>query len=101
MSNKVSWVAGPAADASSSAEVPGGESGYVSGFTYMVMDDLVVKPLSTISSNTLLSRLNVQKIGDLEEKVVDFGLDEALKLLNASLHSKTVLTDIFSERKHQ
>ncbi|KAL3717835.1 hypothetical protein ACJRO7_003044 [Eucalyptus globulus] len=101
MSNKVSWVAGPAADAASSAEVPGGESGYVSGFTYMVMDDLVVKPLSTISSNTLLSRLNVQKIGDLEEKVVDFGLDEALKLLNASLHSKTVLTDIFSERKHQ
>lgn len=99
MSKKLSWVVGPDADAASSAEVPGGEGGYVTGVTYMVTDELVVKPMSPISSITLLKRFNVQEIEDLQEKVVDFGLDEAIKLLNASLHSKTVLTDIFSERK--
>ncbi|XP_056168955.1 uncharacterized protein LOC115682198 isoform X1 [Syzygium oleosum] len=99
MSKKMSWVVGPAADAASSAEVPGGEGGYVSGVMYMVMDDLVVKPMSPISGITLLKRFNVHEIEDLEEKVVDFGLDEAIKLLNASLHSKTVLTDIFCRRK--
>ncbi|XP_056168957.1 uncharacterized protein LOC115682198 isoform X2 [Syzygium oleosum] len=86
MSKKMSWV-------------PGGEGGYVSGVMYMVMDDLVVKPMSPISGITLLKRFNVHEIEDLEEKVVDFGLDEAIKLLNASLHSKTVLTDIFCRRK--
>lgn len=99
MSKKLSWVVGPDADAASSAEVPGGEGGYVTGVTYMVTDELVVKPMSPISSITLLKRFNVQEIEDLQEKVVDFGLDEAIKLLNASLHSKTVLTDIFSGRK--
>ncbi|KAI3412579.1 uncharacterized protein J3R85_017201 [Psidium guajava] len=100
MSKKLSWVAGPAgpaAGAASSAMVPGGEGGYVKGVvTYMVMDDLVVKPMSTISCITLLNRFNVHEIADLQEKVIDFGLDEAIKLLRASLHSKTVLTDIFS-----
>ncbi|KAI6669060.1 hypothetical protein NL676_003945 [Syzygium grande] len=97
MSKKLSWVAGPAVGATSTAQVPGGEGGYVRGIvTYMVMDDLVVKPMSTISCITLLNRFNVHEIGDLKEKVIDFGLDEAIKLLNASLHSKTVLTDIFS-----
>ncbi|KAF8008912.1 hypothetical protein BT93_J0033 [Corymbia citriodora subsp. variegata] len=99
MSKKLSWVVGPAADATSSAEVPDTEGGYVTGVTYMVMDDLVVKPMSPVSSITLLKRFDVHEIEDLEEKVVDFGLDEAVKLLNASLHSKTVLTDIFSRRE--
>ncbi|XP_056169055.1 uncharacterized protein LOC115662783 [Syzygium oleosum] len=97
MSKKLSWVAGPAVGATSTAKVPGGEGGYVRGIvTYMVMDDLIVKPMSTISCITLLNRFNVHEIGDLKEKVIDFGLDEAIKLLNTSLHSKTVLTDIFS-----
>ncbi|XP_030552508.2 uncharacterized protein LOC115756751 [Rhodamnia argentea] len=98
MSKKLSWVAGPAAGAPSSAKVLGGEAGYVkSVVTYMVMDDLVVKPMSTISSITLLNQFNVHEIGHVQEKLIDFGLEEAIKLLSASLHSKTVLTDIFSE----
>ena len=44
--------------------------------TYMVMDDLVVKPMSTISCVTLLNRFNVKDVGVLEEKVVDLGIDE-------------------------
>ena len=54
--------------------VSSSEGGYVKGVvTYMVMDDLVVKPMSAISIITLLSKLEV---GALEEKVVDLGMDE-------------------------
>ncbi|XP_048139383.1 uncharacterized protein LOC125316125 isoform X1 [Rhodamnia argentea] len=98
MSTKLSWVVGPAV--SSSSETSGSEGGYVKGVvTYMVMDDPVVKPMSTISCVTLINKFNVQELGDLEEKVVDFGMDEAIKLLDASLHSKKVFTDIFFSEK--
>ncbi|KAL4621252.1 hypothetical protein ACB092_06G214600 [Castanea dentata] len=71
------------------------EEGYVKGVvTYMVMDDLVVKPMSTISCVTLLNRFKVKHVGVLEEKVIDLGIDEGVKLLKASLQSKTVLTDV-------
>jgi len=42
----------------------------------MVMDDLVVKPLSTISGVTLVSKFGVTDLGAVEEKVVHFGIDE-------------------------
>ncbi|XP_059274707.1 uncharacterized protein LOC132029474 [Lycium ferocissimum] len=63
--------------------------------TYMVMDDLVVKPMSTISSITLLNKFNVKDVGVLQEEVVNFGMEEALKLLKASFESKIVLTNVF------
>ncbi|KAF3969299.1 hypothetical protein ACB098_06G166400 [Castanea mollissima] len=62
---------------------------------YMVMDDLAVKPLSTVSIIALLKKFNVKEIGALEEKVVDLGRDEVVKLLKASLLTKTILTDVF------
>ncbi|KAK4719431.1 hypothetical protein R3W88_017769 [Solanum pinnatisectum] len=61
----------------------------------MVMDDLVVKPMSTISSITLLNKFNVKDVGVLHEKVVHFGMEEVLKLLKASFESKAVLTSVF------
>ncbi|XWS07821.1 hypothetical protein CRYUN_Cryun41cG0024500 [Craigia yunnanensis] len=77
----------------SSSEAGGG---FVKGVvTYMVMDDLMVEPMSTISSIALLNRFNVKDVCSLEEKTITFGMDEAVKLLKASLQSKTVLTDIF------
>ena len=36
----------------------------------------MVKPMSTISSITLLNNFNVKEVGGLEEKVVDLGLEE-------------------------
>ncbi|XP_048140272.1 uncharacterized protein LOC125316303 [Rhodamnia argentea] len=102
MSKKLSWVPGPPAGAASSAKVPSGEGGYVRGMvTYMAMDGLVMKPMSSISCITLLNRYNAHEIGDLQEKVIDFGMDEAIKLLSASLHSKTVLTDRFNRGRSQ
>ncbi|KAJ0538386.1 hypothetical protein HanHA300_Chr08g0274331 [Helianthus annuus] len=44
--------------------------------TYMVMDDLVVKPMSTISSITLINKFGVKDLSQLEEKTVSFGKDE-------------------------
>ena len=53
------------------------ERGYVKELvTFMVTDDLVVKPMSTISTITLLNKFNVQEFGALEEKVVNLGVDE-------------------------
>jgi hypothetical protein len=54
------------------------EVGYVKGSTatYLVMDDLEVKALSTSSLVTLLTQFNVKDVGDIEEKVFDVGMDE-------------------------
>ncbi|KAD2805083.1 hypothetical protein E3N88_38460 [Mikania micrantha] len=62
--------------------------------TYMVMDDLVVKPMSTISSITLINKFGVKDLSQLQEKMVYFGKDEGLKLL-ASLKTDKVLTTLF------
>ncbi|KAI4370626.1 hypothetical protein MLD38_018957 [Melastoma candidum] len=71
-------------------------SGYVKeGMTYMVMDNLEVKPMSTISSITMLNKLNVKDVGALEEKVIAVSMNEALELLKTSLYSRNVLTDVF------
>ncbi|KAH1115637.1 hypothetical protein J1N35_009015 [Gossypium stocksii] len=71
---------------SSSSSNEEGEGGYLKGVvTYMVMDDLMEKPMSTISSLASLNSFNVK----------------AVKLLKALLLSKTVLTDIFyGEKAH-
>ncbi|CAM8952212.1 unnamed protein product [Rhodiola kirilowii] len=72
------------------------KGGYVKGVvTYMVMDDLDVKPMSTISSISLLNTFNIKDVGVLVEMTVSIGMAEGLKLLRASLCSKTVLTDVF------
>ncbi|GAV76052.1 DUF674 domain-containing protein [Cephalotus follicularis] len=76
------------------------EGGFVKGvITYMVMDDLVVKPMSTISSIAMLNKFNIKEVGVLEERVVNVGMDEGLKLLKASLQSKTTLTDVFLQQE--
>ncbi|KAL8544574.1 hypothetical protein ACS0TY_004959 [Phlomoides rotata] len=63
----------------------GGGGGFVKDVvTYMVMDDLVVQPMSPISSITLLNKFNINNVSALEEKVVDLGMNEAVKLLTAS-----------------
>ncbi|KAG5533330.1 hypothetical protein RHGRI_027505 [Rhododendron griersonianum] len=82
-------------------EVAGvGEGGFVKGVvTYMVMDDLVVTPMSTISGITMLNKFNVKDVGALEERVVDLGMPEGLKLLKASLHTEKVLTSVFLGNK--
>ncbi|XP_039135870.1 uncharacterized protein LOC120273314 [Dioscorea cayenensis subsp. rotundata] len=81
---------------SGTASGNGGGEGYVKGVvTYTIMDDLSVTPMSTISCITLLSKFNVTNVDVLKEKNVSLGTQEALELLEASLGTKTVLTDVF------
>ncbi|XP_054785511.1 uncharacterized protein LOC129292036 isoform X2 [Prosopis cineraria] len=46
--------------------------------TYMVMDDLVVQPLSTISCIALLNKFNVKDVSSLQEMAVEFGIQEII-----------------------
>ncbi|XP_015695944.2 uncharacterized protein LOC102718883 [Oryza brachyantha] len=66
---------------------------------YTVMDDLTFMPMSTISSIALLGKLGVEDLSALEEKTVKIGYQEGLEILKAPLQSKTVLTDVFLNRK--
>lgn len=72
----------PTEDATVEVEAPAMKkmkSGYVQEVvTYMVMDDLVLKPMSTISSITLISKFGVKDLSQLEEKTVSFGKNEVL-----------------------
>nr|GEV67027.1 hypothetical protein [Tanacetum cinerariifolium] len=94
-------------------------SGFVKGVvTYIIMDDLVIAPMSTISSMTLLNKFSIKDVSALEEKVVQLGMNEGfsnmcpidkvgirdcvsligqqgLELLKHALGSKTVLTNVF------
>ncbi|CAK8574323.1 unnamed protein product [Lathyrus sativus] len=75
------------------------QNGFVKDvITFMVMDDLVIQPMSTISSITMLNKFNVKEVGTLQEKIVEMGMDEGIKLLKASLQSKTVLTSVFIKK---
>ncbi|OWM87531.1 hypothetical protein CDL15_Pgr022643 [Punica granatum] len=67
--------------------------------TCMVLDDLTAKPMSTISSISLLTKFNIQDLGILEEREINVRVNEAVKLLKASLQSKRVLTDAFLRNK--
>ncbi|KAJ0817796.1 hypothetical protein HanPI659440_Chr00c05g0715061 [Helianthus annuus] len=52
-------------------EVEKPKGGYVKEvLTYMVMDYLVVKPMSTISSISLINKFGIKDLSQLEEKTV-------------------------------
>ncbi|XP_047162949.1 uncharacterized protein LOC124832720 [Vigna umbellata] len=77
-------------------EISADKSGFVKEVvTYMVMDDLIIQPMSSISSLTLLNKFNLKEVGVLQEKVVELDMKQGVSLLKASLQSKTVLTDVF------
>nr|XP_043617688.1 uncharacterized protein LOC122589457 [Erigeron canadensis] len=94
MSEEMAQV--PTETAKGTATTMVGEVGFVKEVvTYMVMDDLTVKPMSTISTITLLNQMSIKDVGVLEEKEVQFGVSEGLKLLKASMECKNVLTSVF------
>ncbi|KAH1155201.1 hypothetical protein AAZX31_18G176600 [Glycine max] len=59
---------------------------------FMVTDDLVMTPMSSISGISFLNRSKVSLL-DLEERVVNIGVKEALAILKASLTSTSALTN--------
>ncbi|CAL4951719.1 unnamed protein product [Urochloa decumbens] len=80
------------------AQSTSGEGSTAQAATYMVMDDLAVTPhapMSAISTITLLGTLGVTELAAVEERTVRLRYTEGLGIFKASLHSKTVLTDVF------
>ncbi|KAL9231415.1 hypothetical protein vseg_006647 [Gypsophila vaccaria] len=70
--------------------------GFVKGVvTYMVMDNLEVKPMSTISGITLMNKFQVKDVGSLVEKEVQVTLNEGVAILKASMETQAVLTTVF------
>ncbi|KAK1571866.1 hypothetical protein Q3G72_024223 [Acer saccharum] len=65
---------------------------------YMVTDDLSMTPVSMTFVADLLQH-HVKDLGALEKRVVDFGTDEAVKLLKSSLMSNAALSDAFLGKK--
>ncbi|KAK3160377.1 hypothetical protein QOZ80_1BG0058720 [Eleusine coracana subsp. coracana] len=71
-------------------------AGFVQGVaTYTIMDDLTVTPTSGISSVALLKDLDA-----VEERTVNIGHHQALGIIKAALHSKSVLTDALLVKKN-
>jgi hypothetical protein len=69
MSSEVSYIGNGASNI---------KNGFVKDdVTFLVMDDLLIQPMSTVSSTiTLLNNLNIKEIGTFQEKVVEMGMDE-------------------------
>ncbi|XP_006643768.1 uncharacterized protein LOC102719806 [Oryza brachyantha] len=67
--------------------------------TYTVKDDLSMTPASSVSSISLLAQCGVKDLSTLQERTVNIHKGEALEILLASLKSKTVLTDVFLQKR--
>ncbi|KAM3232543.1 hypothetical protein P3L10_017902 [Capsicum annuum] len=66
-----------------------------SSLTY-VAPPAAVEPVSIVSSITGLNKyFNVKDVNVLQEELVDFGKEEALKLLKSSFETKAVLISVF------
>ncbi|PNX78638.1 hypothetical protein L195_g034616 [Trifolium pratense] len=63
---------------------------------FMVTDNLVVTPMSSVSALSYLNRSNVP-LFDLKEKVIKIGVMECLSILKASLTSTSALTNGLSQ----
>lgn len=74
MTSQMNFIANP-----SSPVVDEVKSGYVKEVvTYMVTDDLVVSPMSTISSITILNMFKVNDVGELDGRIVSVGMKEVI-----------------------
>ncbi|KAJ9550834.1 hypothetical protein OSB04_014879 [Centaurea solstitialis] len=60
---------------------------------FMITDDLIVTRFSTISAIAIMKESKVP-LKDLEHHVVTIGIEEGLKILNASLKSRSIMTDV-------
>ncbi|CAO2825606.1 unnamed protein product [Amaranthus hypochondriacus] len=101
MSTVLDYVAPPAGSQNaSSSSIGTGSDGYVKGVvTYIVMDNLEVKPMSTICIITRMNEFRVKDVSLLVEKQVQVGLNEGLAILKASMETNTVLTNVFLPKK--
>ncbi|KAL5055398.1 hypothetical protein RYX36_036080 [Vicia faba] len=65
--------------------------------TFLVMDDLVIQPFTCSSMIEIVKKFNTK---ETREMIVEFGMNEGIKLLKASLESKMVLTSVFVNKEY-
>ncbi|KAH7667757.1 hypothetical protein IHE45_12G080500 [Dioscorea alata] len=80
-----------------------GDGGFVRGerARFLVSDDLHVSLASMASSLSLLQEFGIQDVSLLQEREVSVGRPEILRLLKASLISRTPLSNVFMGLKPQ
>ncbi|XP_010920714.1 uncharacterized protein [Elaeis guineensis] len=82
--------------ANNSDSADGSDGVFVRGATsFIVSDDLSVKPVSMGASLALFQKLGIEDGSVLEKRNVELGAEEVLRLLKRSLVSKRPLTDVF------
>lgn len=97
--NSSSFVALKVMDPKSNYKEVNNVGGFLKGPTlFMVTDDLVVTPVSPISGISILNQLKVT-YDDLEERVVQVGIQEVACLLAASFMTESALTNTFIKRE--
>ncbi|XP_020866032.1 uncharacterized protein LOC9328683 [Arabidopsis lyrata subsp. lyrata] len=70
-------------------------SGFVKrGTTFMVSDDLTIKPMDLSSTICSLKKWNMD-LDDIEEQVINISKAEAIRLLRASFVTSTALNTVF------
>ncbi|KAH0449530.1 hypothetical protein IEQ34_020222 [Dendrobium chrysotoxum] len=97
MTDKVDFVVPFASHSSSSRTEDGGEStkGFVrEKFYFTIADDLIVTPPCTMSIMKIFENYGIVDGAKYELKKVVVGIKEGLAILEASLESSTVLTDL-------
>ncbi|XP_058189489.1 uncharacterized protein LOC131307088 [Rhododendron vialii] len=78
--------------------VPQGGSGFINPTVrFMVTDDFQVLPMSTTAGLSLLSNFGALDGSKIEERMLNVGKDEVLKLLKCSLASRTPFSDSILE----
>lgn len=97
MTVEMRWAPGDAhgrmAAQEARGEGGGGGGGYVKEVvTYLVMDDLTVAPMSTISAIMLLKKFNVKDCSALEEMAVEVGTKEVMMTY---IHSCRFIVDLW------
>ncbi|XP_058761245.1 uncharacterized protein LOC131634597 [Vicia villosa] len=63
---------------------------------FLVMDDLVIQPITSIIDIVLKYKIHPKQVRTID---VEFGINEGIKLLRASLQTKKVLTSVFINKE--
>ncbi|XP_057734810.1 uncharacterized protein LOC130950317 [Arachis stenosperma] len=98
---KLNYMKGEATATATAGTAPATSGHSNNGFvkevvTYMIMDNLLIQPMSILSGLTMLNHFNVYDVGALKEAVVQLGMNEGLKLLKTCMEkSDKVLTSVF------
>eukprot|EP00268_Persea_americana_P058810 TRINITY_DN7159_c0_g1_i10.p1 TRINITY_DN7159_c0_g1~~TRINITY_DN7159_c0_g1_i10.p1 ORF type:complete len:500 (-),score=71.82 TRINITY_DN7159_c0_g1_i10:3519-4946(-) len=88
-------------DEKSNASASSKDGVFVKGnMRFIIRYDLQVFPASVKAASTMLKELGIYDVSVLEERNVNVGAAEVVRLLNCLILTKTPLTDVFLQNQH-